>query len=286
MAIVDSALGAGNCTDRQGNFDIEDFIYATGGYEDNVVSNYESDTHPYIIHGVNPDGGESLQEAGNPAASTANFIAGATIGDGEFVLYSDDASTAGHAVIYYQYPHFSNGDSAAERFPLFEDLVANCANDVGYYAALSAYHYNLLSLSDNSVPGLSLFLYFHEATLETAPRVDFSFNNMAADAFLSTQLFSAVGIGIGETIEGTSGGSGAYASHSLVEVASIGGTRVWDVAYHGRQAYFLGDDTDTSNGVTSHSCSKRGLCDYSTGLCDCFSGFTGANCAEQNALAY
>merc|ERR1719473_1952607 len=32
-------------------------------------------------------------------------------------------------------------------------------------------------------------------------------------------------------------------------------------------------------------CSNRGLCDYSTGLCKCFNGFTKNDCSVQNSLA-
>jgi hypothetical protein len=32
-------------------------------------------------------------------------------------------------------------------------------------------------------------------------------------------------------------------------------------------------------------CSNRGICDYTTGLCQCFAGFTNGDCSKQNALS-
>merc|ERR1712138_208417 len=41
-----------------------------------------------------------------------------------------------------------------------------------------------------------------------------------------------------------------------------------------------------SDGNTEASpCSNRGLCDYATGTCKCFTGYTTENCGVQSALA-
>jgi len=36
--------------------------------------------------------------------------------------------------------------------------------------------------------------------------------------------------------------------------------------------------------VEFSECSKRGLCDYTTGKCSCFSGFSRGNCSLQSAI--
>lgn len=279
VSLVDVVIGTGACENRKGNQDVNDFIEGTGNYSDSTVGAQLSDEDLYVVYDV---AGTTVAAR---ASDTIANVAG-SVTNGAFPLF--DATT-----IYYQWPHFSNSDGPSKRFPLFENLEESCSGLSGYYGSGTTYYRDALAfdqtdLAGSSTAGLSLFIYFAEPTIETAPQVHYSFNNGAANAVLGNTLFEPAGGGgkPGETIEGIDGNSGNYASHSLVRVDDFTGRRSWDVAYHGRRAYFLDDESDTSSDVTTHVCSKRGICDYASGLCDCFSGFTGSNCAVQNALAF
>ena len=47
-----------------------------------------------------------------------------------------------------------------------------------------------------------------------------------------------------------------------------------------------GSAADAKPGTTENvECSNRGLCDYSTGICKCFAGFTTEDCSVQNSLS-
>jgi len=44
--------------------------------------------------------------------------------------------------------------------------------------------------------------------------------------------------------------------------------------------------TEKRKGTTENAiCGERGICDYTTGICKCFPGFTNVDCAKQNVLA-
>merc|ERR1712036_183280 len=67
----------------------------------------------------------------------------------------------------------------------------------------------------------------------------------------------------------------------LVTVQDLQLDRVWNKNDGDVSKMFIGEDI-----VKLDMCSKRGLCDFDTGMCDCFSGYSGIRCDDQNAIAY
>jgi len=65
----------------------------------------------------------------------------------------------------------------------------------------------------------------------------------------------------------------------VVTVEEVGHHRYWDVNIDGypEQSY---------TGFNVDECSRRGLCDYESGECQCFSGYTGVACSSQNSISY
>jgi len=64
----------------------------------------------------------------------------------------------------------------------------------------------------------------------------------------------------------------------LVTVEEVGMHRYWDVNIDGYP------EKDYA-GFTTDECSRRGLCDYETGECQCFSGYNGVSCDSQNSVS-
>jgi hypothetical protein len=88
--------------------------------------------------------------------------------------------------------------------------------------------------------------------------------------------FETISIGASDFIDSTNTNFTA-----LVVVDDVQGDRVWNV-----------NDGDVEFAFTESNvreldvCSKRGVCDYSTGLCKCFSGYSGVRCNTQNSISF
>jgi len=67
----------------------------------------------------------------------------------------------------------------------------------------------------------------------------------------------------------------------LVTIQNLQSDRKWNAADGDVSKLFIKEQINELD-----ICSKRGLCDYDTGMCDCFSGYSGIRCDDQNAIAY
>jgi hypothetical protein len=74
------------------------------------------------------------------------------------------------------------------------------------------------------------------------------------------------------------GNSNSVAGKTVVEVSEVGSTRAWSTVMDGSPTINYNSNKDL------HVCSKRGICDYTTGTCKCFSGYSGYNCGKRNSL--
>jgi hypothetical protein len=236
-------------------------------------------------------------QPGDLDISQGHLDVGSASGDG---IYS-------YGYAYYMYPHFNNDDPTELRFPLLADpaLTTSDWHTEEYSRFLlfdiDAQVGDLTVNSKDYLAGLSLFVRFSsKPTMQTLLRVDYFYENEHLLKFAEfkagltsgwqnlfnngdTNGYDSV---VGDTHEGCSAAVCEESNElELVVVHDIGALRVWDVYHHGVQKYFLGDGHEGAD-AELHECSKRGICDFETGLCDCFSGFAGVGCAEVNALAY
>jgi len=68
--------------------------------------------------------------------------------------------------------------------------------------------------------------------------------------------------------------------NSLVSVQQVGSDRFWHKLIDGTPIIRFYD------GQELHDCSRRGLCDFETGKCKCFDGYSGYKCQEKSVLGY
>jgi len=69
-------------------------------------------------------------------------------------------------------------------------------------------------------------------------------------------------------------------ANSLVTVTQVGSDRKWHKLIDGTPVIAYNDNQELKD------CSRRGLCDFETGKCKCFDGYSGYKCQERSVLGY
>jgi len=77
--------------------------------------------------------------------------------------------------------------------------------------------------------------------------------------------------------------TGSIAMSVKIEDSSITNFDQPSVTFKSAYVTTAGDNVDGNREAVT--CSNRGLCDFTTGLCSCFAGQTGEDCSQQSALA-
>ena len=107
-------------------------------------------------------------------------------------------------------------------------------------------------------------------------------------------LTTVASIATQDTITTSIGGAFGTAAHVAADVAATtagaaGSLAMYKTRYGAMGAAAVALVTEVATGANAYQyvaqCANRGTCDSATGLCKCFKGYAGANCAKQNMLS-
>jgi len=133
--------------------------------------------------------------------------------------------------------------------------------------------------------GLCVFIQIENPGVQTALKVQYFYNPYTTSTRsneLETEVVSGQTRGFNaKTLLDTDDVVSPDDPLYLVTVQDLQEDRQWNPADGDVSKMFISEAITTLD-----MCSKRGLCDFDTGMCDCFSGYSGIRCDDQNAIAY
>jgi hypothetical protein len=132
--------------------------------------------------------------------------------------------------------------------------------------------------------GLCVFIQIENPGVQKALRVQYFYNPKTTSTranVLETHIVTGATRGFNDKTVGSNDNFSPSDPLYIVTVQDLQGDRVWNPKDGDVSKMFIGETIGQLD-----MCSKRGLCDFDTGMCDCFSGYSGIRCDDQNAIAY
>merc|ERR1711912_60015 len=163
--------------------------------------------------------------------------------------------------------HFANGRSVAVndvryRFPYFIDPT-----DTATGADVLAQKYTNCD-KDN----MCVFITIPEPVGTKTMNVNYKFKTMIRTLTVTTEAYKPDDYEVSYAREISNRND---QTQSLVTVKQVGTDRKWHKLIDGTPVITYNHDQ------ALHDCSRRGLCDFETGKCKCFDGYSGYKCQER-----
>merc|ERR1711981_1255803 len=239
-----------------------------------TVFNYGADPDQVFIHpsmGVPKfktelaDNGKSL-EAGEAGTGNVAYDTGSGVCSPDYAdltaanipcanvgLFANGKSIAVNDV-RYRFPYFMASNDATLGADELAAAYTNCAKDA-----------------------LCVFITIPEPIGSKTMNVNYKFKTMIRTLKVVTEAFNPDDYEVSWAREKSNRNDQA---NSIVSVSQVGSDRKWHklidgtpvIAYESNQPLW--------------ECSRRGLCDFETGKCKCFDGYSGYKCQERSVLGY
>jgi len=191
--------------------------------------------------------------------------------------------------VFVDGPDFRLDEEASKFCRYFEQPLDSDIQDASWRADVNRISFDG---TDTTVFGACSFILAHNQGVAADLRVNYFYEPRGRMDGVPASTFS-------DPVQTASGGSdvkfatirkqttGALTYDSLsrnedvVVVQSLNGQRVWNPKDGDVSKKFI-----STKSADLPQCSKRGLCNTGTGVCNCFAGFNGLRCETRHAIAY
>lgn len=245
----------------------------------NSLTALPSDTmaHPYVWSAANPLG--TSCNLGNTKGTTVDLVKSVQ----DCLVHADIELEPVDEFVQYPSPNEEDSDP---RSVYVDSLAYRLDNAITKQVDLVTSHTTSPKTkkkinfdgTDNEVFGLGLFVKLPGPGVHVPLQVRYWFTPESSIGASAVKYAHVEGT---STVGSFTEDSKLFLKQDLVVVQNLQAKRMWNPVD--------GDATMTFENVETKNfphCANRGVCDLESGICNCFSGYTGLRCDSQNAVTY